>query len=119
MALDIKSAMSGKNFEKKAARIRFSMFLLWLLSKKERHGYDIIKLIKSDRQIPSVAVSRMYPLLKDLAKQGLIAQRKVMHGKRARKVYRLTQKGKLALEMMRQYIKKSPLMIEFMEDMLR
>jgi len=119
MTLDIKSAVSGRNFEKKAAKMRFSMFLLWLISKKERHGYEIIKLLKSDKHIPSVAISRMYPILNDLTKQGLVAQRKVMQGKRARKVYRLTKKGKAALEMMRKYIKKSPLMIEFMEDMLK
>lgn len=119
MTLDLKSAISGRNFEKKAAKMRFSMFLLWLLSKKECHGYEIIKLLESDKQIPSVAVSRMYPLLNDLTKKGLITQRKVMQGKRARKVYRLTAKGKAALGMMRHYIKKSPLMIQFMEDMLK
>jgi len=112
-------AFGGKNIEKKIGKVKFSIFLLWMISKKEQHGYEIIKTIKEDPCMPSFAASKIYPLLSDLSKKGLISSKKVMQGKRARKIYYVTAKGKALLEKAKDYIKKSPLMMAYVEDMLK
>ena len=112
-------AFSGKDFEKKIGKEKFSIFLLWMISRKEQHGYEIIKTIKEDPHMPSFTASKIYPLLRDLTKKGLISSRKVMQGKRARKIYYITAKGKLVLEKAKAYIKQSPLMMAYVEDMMK
>ncbi len=112
-------AFSSKNIEKKIGREKFSVFLLWMISKKEQHGYRIIRTIKEDGGIPSFAASKIYPILRDLHRKGLISQKKVMQGKRARKLYQITKKGKEVLAKAKQYFKNSPLMMAYAEDMLR
>ncbi len=112
-------AFSGKNFEKKIGREKFSIFLLWMISRKEQHGYEMIQTIRKDGAIPSFAASKIYPILRELHRKGLISQKKIMQGKRARKVYQVTKKGKGVLAKARQYIKKSPLMMAYAEDMLK
>ena len=92
MIVDCKFPTSDKNFEKKVTSAKFSIFLLWLISKKGMYGYEIIKTIKSDKAIPSITLSKIYPLLGDLTRGGFISQNKILHGKRAKKVYRLTRK---------------------------
>lgn len=111
-------AFTGKDIEKKVGRENFSLFLLWMISKKEQHGYEIIKTIKEDPCIPSFAASKIYPLLRNLLKKGLITQKKVLLGKRARKIYQITPKGKAVLQKAKSYIMQSPLMKQYAEDML-
>ena len=118
MILDGKAIAHDKNFEKKIGKEKFSVFLLWLISKKDMHGYEIIKTIKEEPHIPSFAASKIYPLLKELNKKGLITQKRVMQGKRARKVYSITAKGKEALQKIREFLRNSPLLKQYAEDML-
>jgi DNA-binding PadR family transcriptional regulator len=118
MIIDQRTRVSGKDFEKRITKERFLIFLLWLISKKEMHGYEIIKTIKSDKAIASVAASKLYPLLNELNKKGFVTQNKVMQGKRVRKVYSLTEKGRDALKRAKEYFKSSALMVQFAEDML-
>jgi DNA-binding PadR family transcriptional regulator len=112
-------AFTGKNFERKIGREKFSIFLLWMISKKEQHGYEIIKTIEEDPVIPSFAANKIYPLLRELHKKELITQKKVMQGKRPRKVYSITAKGKAVLQKAKEYIKESPLMMQYVEDMCK
>lgn len=118
MIIDTRMKCSSKNFERRLTRERFSIFLLWLLSKKERHGYEMIRTIGCDRGMAPAAASKIYPLLNSLLRKGLISQRKDMHGKRARKVYRLTAKGREALRRAKQYMRSSPLMVQYAKEML-
>lgn len=119
MIISPKTAFTAKNFEKKLAGEKLSIFLLWLLSKREMHGYEIVKTIGNDHAIIPIAASKMYPLLKQLQKKGLITYRKAMQGKRERKVYSTTPAGRLVLKKAKEHIRKSPLVMGFVEDMLR
>ncbi len=119
MIIDVKLASGGKNFEKKMAKQKFSVFLLWMISRKEQHGYEIIKTIKEDPVMPNFAASKIYPILKELSKKGLISQKKVMQGKRVRKVYYITANGKEILKKAKGHIRKSPLMMAYVEDMCK
>lgn len=117
MIIEGKFPSGGKDYEKRMARQKFSVFLLWMISKREQHGYEIIKTIREDPILPNFAASKIYPLLKSLSRSGLISQKKVMQGKRARKVYYITDKGKEILKKAKGYIRKSPLMLAYVEDM--
>ncbi|MBN1169607.1 PadR family transcriptional regulator [Candidatus Micrarchaeota archaeon] len=110
---------SSKNFINKLRKEKFSIFLLWMMSRKEQHGYEIIKTINKDPCIPSFPASRIYPLLHDLSQKGLLSQKKIMQGKRSRKIYAITAKGRAVLEKAKEHLNKSPLVVAYMEDMLK
>ena len=119
MFIDPKLKITNRHFNEKAMNEKFSIFLLWLLSKKERHGYEIIKIVKDSSPLASIAASRVYPLLAQLSKKGLISYKKELHGKRASKHYYLSSKGKLALQNIKKFIQSNKLVVNFMEDMLK
>ena len=112
-------SFQGKNFEKKMGKAKFAVFLLWMISKKEQHGYEIIQTMQEDRAIPSCAASKIYPILRELHRKGLIKQKEVLQGKRAKKLYTITAKGKQVLQKAKDHVKKSPLLRRYVEDMLR
>jgi len=116
--IDNKASVTGRDLEKRIIKQHFFVFLLWLISKKEMHGYEVIKTLRSDNTLPSVAVSKIYPLLGELCRKGFISQRKVMQGKRARKAYRLTAKGRDALRKAKEHIRSSHLMLQFTKEMI-
>jgi len=98
--------------------------ILWLISKKRQHGYEIMtKLHESvpyEQKMPSA--SQIYPVLHDLEKHGLIEGSWEHHGKRKLKYYEITEEGKETLSRFRkmaQYAKKhkSSVWLEFMRDM--
>jgi PadR family transcriptional regulator PadR len=70
--------------------------VLRLLEGGEKYGYELVKLL--DRQSEGVLAmgqSTLYPLLYNLEAKGLIASRSESAANgRARKYYRLTDKGK-------------------------
>jgi len=72
------------------------IFLLWLIKRHEVHGYQIIKLLKDEGM--QVGASRLYPVLNAMLKDGVISQKEKRDGKRVRKVYVITLKGRKALE---------------------
>ncbi|MCX8175248.1 MAG: PadR family transcriptional regulator [Candidatus Micrarchaeota archaeon] len=76
---------------------KMHLFLLWMISRGKMHGYEILKALKEDGQIPASA-GRLYPILNDMMRQGLISQREEKSGKRVRKLYVLTRKGRKQLE---------------------
>lgn len=70
--------------------------ILKLLSDTDRmYGYEIVQAVK---QLSSgkivIKEGSLYPLLHSLAKEGALETEAVMVGKRVRKYYRLSQKGK-------------------------
>lgn len=119
MMIDGKAMAYGKDFEKNVGNAKFSIFLLWLLSKKKMHGYEIMKVLQDDSMMPCRPASKIYPLLRSLSKKGLISHSKEMQGKRARKVYCITDKGKATLKKAKEFFKRSSLATQYMEDMLR
>lgn len=72
----------------------FSRFyILLLLFEGPKHGYEIIYEI-SKRLGQKVSPSLVYPFLKALEKNGLVDSRERSTGKRNRKTYSLSNKGK-------------------------
>ncbi len=102
----------------RAARVKMGIFLLWLISRKPAHGYDILKTIKSDPMMGKVAASRIYPILRGLKSLGLVSQKTVKQGRRAKKLYAVTAKGRRTLDKAKAFLRSSKLMAGFMEDML-
>ena len=72
------------------------IFLLWLIRKHEVHGYQIIKILKNEGM--QIGANRLYPVLKNMLKDGVISQKEKRDGKRVRKVYIITLKGRNALK---------------------
>ncbi len=110
---------AGKGARDKVASVQFPLFLLWLLSKREMHGYDVIKTIRSDPLMGKIAASRIYPVLARLTNKRMVAQKTLLQGRRARKLYRLTPRGREALRTAKWKLKSSRLIVGFMEEMLR
>src|SRR5215831_13022969 len=73
--------------------------LLGILSLCPGSGYDIKKMVESSiGYFWSESYGRIYPLLKQLAKEGLIRpQREQKDGRRERQSYAITEKGTRAL----------------------
>ncbi|MFX1564099.1 MAG: PadR family transcriptional regulator [Promethearchaeota archaeon] len=82
--------------------------ILGLVSEGEIHGYGINEIIEERgmRIWTAVGFSSIYAILQQLAKSGLISSRRDTTGKLpARKLYRITPKGKIALrEAIRKYL---------------
>lgn len=75
------------------------LLLLALLEERERHGYELAKLI-DERSGGAITfhVASLYPLLYRLERRGLISGRWVEKaGARRRRFYRLTAAGSKAL----------------------
>lgn len=67
--------------------------VLWLISQRPRHGYELIKEIRrltGQNLKPSV----LYPLLYQLESDGFLAGEWVRKGRRELRCYCLTEKGK-------------------------
>ena len=124
--LEIFKSMS--KYEKKLMKDLMKSFsntmILWLISKKSQHGYEIMtKLHESspyDKKMPSA--SKIYPLLHDLEKNGLIKGSWEYHGKRKVKFYEITSEGEKFInrfKILAHHAKEShsSLWIEFIEDM--
>lgn len=120
---------SMSKYEKKLIRGFMRSFgntmILWLISKKRQHGYEIMtKLHEStpyEDKMPSA--SKIYPVLHDLEKNELINGSWEHHGKRKVKYYEITDEGKQVLSRFRKLAQQarknhSSLWVEFMEDMI-
>lgn len=101
------------------------IIILWLISKKRQHGYEIMTQLHAasplDGKMPSASV--IYPVLHGLEKKGLINGTWEHHGKRKVKYYEITKDGEESLNRIRQIaacgreIGATDLWKEFMEDM--
>ena len=79
--------------------------ILWLLSVKPRHGYEIIKEIERLTGA-SLNPGAIYPFLHRLEEEGLALSRWVMEKNKARRCYFLTAKGKNLFNRLRSLFKK-------------
>ena len=69
------------------------LIVLWLLSAKPRHGYEIMKEFKRLTGT-SLNPGVIYPLLHYLEKEGLAISKWVKEKNKAKRHYRLTAKGR-------------------------
>lgn len=76
------------------------LLVLALLAERERHGYELAKLIeRRSHGVLAFHVASLYTLLYRLESRGLIRGRWVERaGERRRRFYRLTAAGKIAVE---------------------
>lgn len=104
-----------KTLLKGFARGFIKIIVLWIITKKRSHGYEIMNNLhtkecnynsnisntkhssddeenKSDTS-PSPGPNRIYPILHELEKKGLVKGTWGTHGKRKIKYYEATQKG--------------------------
>jgi len=96
----------------------FSLFVLWVISKEPSHGYQIMKRIKGDAGGRMVEASRLYPLLKELTVKGMICAKTELHGKRPRKIYHVSEKGRQALKDAKAFMKQNPLKRRFLRELV-
>ncbi len=108
-----------KNIHKQMLKHMLSAFLLWLISKKPVHGYELIKKIERDGGFRVVTASKLYPILKILTKQGLITQKKESQGQRVRKVYYITAHGRGVLMHIKKCLSESALKRQFLQEMTK
>lgn len=106
-----------EKMHKQMLKHMLSSFLLWLISKKPIHGYELIKKIEEDGGFLIVTASKLYPILKLLTNQGLITQKKESQGQRVRKVYHITDKGRAVLKHMKTCLCESKLKRAFLKEM--
>jgi PadR family transcriptional regulator PadR len=88
--------MSERDLRKGSAEL----LILALLEERDRHGYEIAKLIEERSQgVISFHVASLYPALYNLEGRRLIAGRWVERaGTRRRRFYRLTAAGQTVLD---------------------
>ena len=79
------------------------LLILALLEERERHGYEMAKLIeRRSRGAISIYAASLYPTLYRLERRGIIEGRWVEKaGQRHRRYYRLTSTGKRTLSAQR------------------
>ena len=76
-----------------------STLILLALEKGASHGYNLMQVIKNDTYgVWNPSASSLYPHLSSLTEKGLIKFTTEMEGKRERKVYEITLKGKRTLK---------------------
>jgi len=99
--------------------------ILWLISQKKQHGYEIMTKLHdsslTDTKMPSA--SKIYPVLHDLEKHGLIKGSWGHQGKRKIKYYEMTEEGHETLSTFRKIAQltknnHSSIWLDFMKDML-
>ena len=101
-----------ERFETEAKRGMMQLALLYLLE-EERYGYDIIKHLKSEGLV--VEEGTLYPILRRLEEEKLLASRWETTGPRPRKYYVVTDFGKEARRKMIVSLKSFSAAIERME----
>ncbi len=92
------------------------LLLLWLIDKKDNHGYKIIQILRNEG-FAMATPTKVYGKLEEMRHEGLINQKEHMHGKRMRKEYSLTTKGHAFVK----HAKKTlftGFVVEFMRDMI-
>ena len=95
--------MSPATFDRELKKGSTELLILSLIENRQRHGYEISKLIeeRSGGRL-RFNVASFYPLLYRMEKRGLIEGRWVEKtGQRRRRYYRLTAEGRKALRAQR------------------
>ena len=102
-----------KGFAKMGSRLAMA-FILWRLSKKPLHGYDLIMEAK-EGSFGKFTPASIYPMLAGLEKSGLVIHKERIVEGRARKEYRTTPKGLEMLKMIRGKVGGRPRVKEFLK----
>jgi len=91
--------ITTSNWMKEAQKGYIRVGILILLSKKQAHGYEIMKEIKDKTKgFWRPTAGGVYPVLRSLEKGGYIKGKWATQNSRKIKVYRITEKGRLILK---------------------
>ncbi len=85
--------------------------ILTLINKEPSWGYKIKKQIEAFSGL-KIRHGALYPLLKKLESKGLITSQKQQKGKRTRKVYMITERGREYLKKYNAVLKEQILILE-------
>jgi DNA-binding PadR family transcriptional regulator len=96
----------------------FTTFMLWFISKKPAHGYEIISTLRKERHFVHVGPAMVYPVLAGLSKRKLIRVKEEARGRRVRKLYSITPAGRKRLQDMKKLFSRDSLRTRFMREML-
>lgn len=89
------------------------LLIIWYLSKENLHGYLIMKKINKffEKQIKlgligKIHASKMYPILKEMEKEGIIISYSGIHNNKQVKMYKITEKGYKTVRTIKQSFQK-------------
>ena len=82
--------------ERSVYKGHLKLLVLKMLSEKPMHGYGIMAELERSYGIPHPSPGTIYPILSSLKRSGLIEA--VGEGKRDKRLYRVTEKGKEYIE---------------------
>jgi len=99
-------------------RMMLVSFLLWLISKKPRHGYDLIHILQKEVCYLKVGAGHIYPVLAELSFHGLIKARASAQGKRIKKLYSITPVGRRLLAGIRKRFFHGGMRAQFFKEMV-
>jgi DNA-binding PadR family transcriptional regulator len=94
-----------------------AVFILWLLKKRKMHGYEIIKTLQKEG-MHRATPSNVYPILNNMEKRGYLEVEERMEGKRRKKYYRTSAKGRAVLMACKKWFARG-LKKEFFKEMVR
>lgn len=92
------------------------LFFIWRLEKEPMHGYSLAKDMEQVA-FSSCKPSTVYSILAKLERKGLVESRYEKNGKRMRKLYQTTGKGRALLEKVRGKLSKG-LLREFVKSLI-
>lgn len=104
-----------ERFETEVKRGAIQVAIMCLLE-KERYGYDIIKNLK-DAGLP-VEEGTLYPILRRLDEEKMLASRWETSGPRPRKYYVVTEYGRDIREKLLESLKSITLAVESLESQM-
>lgn len=97
---------TASSWLKEAQKGYMRIAVLILLSKKQHHGYEIMKEVEERTEgFWKPTAGSVYPILRSLEEEGYIKGKWFYQKKRRRKIYQITDEGRLILE--RALIKQS------------
>ncbi len=111
--------LPNSSLNEKIGKVLSVSFLLWIISKKKIHGYQIIKILKQEAGFMNIGSAHIYPLLSEMLKHNLLEVKESLEGKRKKKFYSLTPLGKKHLVHMKKIMFKSGLRSEFFRQMVK
>jgi len=94
MAIKILYLDDQNGFRERSVRNFFDLHVLHLLQEDDRHGYEISQELDQRTQT-QINPGSLYPLLYELEEEGLIFGRWEDPTQRNRRIYSITEKGKM------------------------
>jgi len=106
--------MNAEKIQKRAFKSLKELYILWLINKRDVYGYELSNKISNALNINGT-LSLIYPILHKLEKNGYIKSNWQHKGRKPRKYYSITEKGRMLLERIKGEL--NPNLKEFLTDL--